>query len=125
LIDAPEGFDGTLGRLPTGVAVSSRPRRPLDVIVFFTTSHAKLARRFEALAQALDPAGGLWIAWPKQSSTLDTDLSQNAVMEVGLASLAGRLVDNKVCAIDEDWSGLRFVVRTDHRTGWPTAAKAE
>jgi hypothetical protein len=86
------------------------------VVVFFTISKSELARRFAQLARALDPAGGLWIAWPKKASGVETDLGQAAVMEVGLAT---GLVDNKVCAIDDVWSGLRFVVRKQDRAGWP------
>jgi hypothetical protein len=112
LIGAPEGFDITLGELPEDVAVRRRVRGPLDVIVAFCSSHAELARRMPSLRAALDPAGGLWIAWPKGSSGVATDLGENLVRELGLA--AG-LVDNKVCAIDEVWSGLRFVVRLRDR----------
>jgi hypothetical protein len=119
LIDAPKGFERTLGKLPRGVKVSTRTARGLDVIVFFATRRSDLARRFDGLARSLDPAGGLWIAWPKGSSSLATDLTGNVVMEVGLDRLDRSLVDNKVCAIDEDWSGLRFVVRKDRREGWP------
>jgi hypothetical protein len=110
-----------LGKLPGGVKVSTRAARGLDVIVFFTKRHSDLARRFDRLARSLDPAGGLWIAWPKGSSSLMTDLTGNVVMEFGLDRLDRSLVDNKVCAIDEDWSGLRFVVRKDRREGWPPA----
>jgi hypothetical protein len=78
------------------------------VVVFFTTSRAELERRFEALKAILDPADGLWIAWPKKAAKLETDLSFEAVQEIGLA--AG-LVDNKSCAIDERWQALRFVYR--------------
>jgi hypothetical protein len=116
LIAAPEGFDRTIGPLPDGVTVSTHASWPLDVIVFFTTTRDELVERFPELARALDPAGGLWIAWPKKSSSLDTDLSQNVVMEVGISD---QLVDNKVCAIDEDWSALRFVVRKQARDHWP------
>jgi hypothetical protein len=98
------------------VTVSTRAGRGLDVIVFFTRKRSELARRFDKLSRALDPAGGLWIAWPKATSSLETDLTQNVAMDVGLA---GDLVDNKVCAIDDDWSGLRFVVRKEKRAGWP------
>jgi hypothetical protein len=119
LIGAPEGFELTLGRLPEGVTVSTRLRRGVDVIVFFTRKRAELDRRFDKLAQALDPAGGLWIAWPKGSSDLETDLNENIVRDVGLPRLGRSLVDNKVCAIDDDWSGLRFVVRKEQRAGWP------
>ena len=112
LLNAPPDFDGTLGELPEGVAVRSRARGPLDVIVHFTTSERDLRKRFERLASALEPAGGLWIAWPKRASGVPTDLTDNVVREVGVA--AG-LVDNKVCAIDETWSGLRFVIRLKDR----------
>ena len=82
----------------------------------FTDTQRDLRRRFATLARALDPAGGLWIAWPKRASGVPTDLDGNIVREVGLA--AG-LVDNKVCAIDETWSGLRFVVRVEDRALYP------
>jgi hypothetical protein len=117
LVDPPQGFErSTLGALPDGARVVSRLSAPLDVIVLFTTRRADLERRFGRLARALDPAGGLWIAWPKKASGAETDLDQAAVMEVGLAT---GLVDNKVCAVDETWSGLRFVVRKENRAAWP------
>jgi hypothetical protein len=106
LMGAPAGFDITLGELPQGVAVFNRARGPLDVIVAFFESRSALARRLPALRDALDPAGELWIAWPKRSSGVETDLGDGAVRELGLAA---ELVDNKVCAIDEVWSALRFV----------------
>ena len=112
VLRAPEGFDATLGKLPAGVTLRTRARRPLDVIVSFTANERDLRHRFATLARALDPASGLWIAWPKRASGIPTDLDGNVVREVGLA--AG-LVDNKVCAIDETWSGLRFVVRLEDR----------
>ena len=109
---APNGFERLLGELPGGVEVRSRARGELDVIVFFTRRRAELERRFDALRRALDPAGGLWIAWPKRSSSLATDLTEDVVREVALAR---GLVDNKVCAIDETWSGLRLVIRLRDR----------
>jgi hypothetical protein len=108
LISAPTGFEQTLGALPPGVRLREQARGPLDVVVFFATRHGELARRFPTLARALDPAGGLWVAWPKRTAGVATDLTENVVRDVGLA--AG-LVDNKVCAIDHIWSGLRFVRR--------------
>ena len=83
-----------------------------EVVVFFTTSRDELERRFEGLKATLAPADGLWIAWPKKASKLETDLSFEAVQEIGLA--AG-LVDNKSCAIDESWQALRFVYRLADR----------
>jgi hypothetical protein len=109
---APEGFGSTLGELPDGVRVKTRATGPLDVIVFFTTRQAELQRRLPALRRAMDPAGGLWIAWPKRSSGVATDITEDVVRELALAN---RLVDNKVCAIDETWSGLRLVIRLADR----------
>jgi len=116
LVGAPDGFERTLSPLPGGVALSTRVRAPLDLILFFSARRSELERRFAKLARALEAAGGLWIAWPKKSSGVATDLDQNAVMEVGLAT---GMVDNKVCAIDDTWSGLRFVVRREDRAAWP------
>jgi hypothetical protein len=116
LIDAPEGFDATLGELPDGVSVRRcvRGRGPVDVIVAFFVKRASLESRLPALRDALDPAGGLWIAWPKRASGVSTDVTENVVRGLGLA--AG-LVDNKVCAIDDVWSGLRLVYRLRDRPG--------
>jgi hypothetical protein len=112
LLGAPAGFDETLGELPPGVGVRRLRRGPLDVIVSFHTRRGELERTFGRLRDALDHTGGLWIAWPKRTSGVETDLTENVVRELGLA--AG-LVDNKVCAIDEVWSGLRFVYRLKDR----------
>jgi len=118
LIGAPDDFDATLGELPDGVAVRRRLRGPFDVIVAFYVDRSTLERRLPALRGALQPAGGLWLAWPKRASGVVTDLSDNVVRELGLA--AG-LVDNKVCAIDAVWSGLRLVYRLRDR---PAATRA-
>jgi hypothetical protein len=85
-----------------------------EVVVFFTTRRDQLERRFAGLKATLAPADGLWIAWPKKASKLETDLSFEAVQKIGLA--AG-LVDNKSCAIDESWQALRFVYRLADRPG--------
>ena len=83
-----------------------------EVTVFFTTSRARLEARFAALKETLAPADGLWIAWPKKASKIETDLDFDAVQQIGLE--AG-LVDNKSCAIDEDWQAVRFVYRLADR----------
>jgi hypothetical protein len=83
-----------------------------DVLVYFTTSAAQLERRFAALKQTLAPADGLWIAWPKKASGLETDLDFDTVQRIGLD--AG-LVDNKSAAVDEDWQAVRFVYRKADR----------
>ena len=113
LAGAPDGFaDGTLGALPDGVAVRTRAGGDFDVIVAFHTRRAELARRLPVLRGRMDPAAGLWIAWPKRASKVETDLTEDVVRELALANT---LVDNKVCAIDETWSGLRLVIRLKDR----------
>jgi hypothetical protein len=112
LVAAPEGFATVLGELPDGVELVAAGDRELDVVVVFVTELATLRAQFGALAAAIAPAGGLWIAWPKRASGLTTDVDENRVREIGLE--AG-LVDNKVCAIDQTWSGLRFVWRLRDR----------
>jgi hypothetical protein len=113
LVRAPEGFaDALQPLLPDGVRIRSRLSGVLDVVLFFVTRQSELERRFGAMAHALDPAGGLWIAWPKRTAGVATDLTENVVREVGLGN---GLVDNKVCAVDEVWSGLRFVYRLADR----------
>jgi hypothetical protein len=112
LVAAPDGFDAVLGALPSGAQVRTAARGHLDVVVFFVTRRAELARRFPTFVRALEPDGGLWVAWPKKTSGVATDLVFEAVQQVGLD--AG-LVDNKVCAIDGTWSGLRFVRRLADR----------
>ncbi len=84
----------------------------VGVTVFFTTSEADLAKRFAKLKRTLNAADGLWIAWPKKASKLETDLDFDAVQRIGLD--AG-LVDNKSCAVDDDWQAVRFVYRLEDR----------
>jgi hypothetical protein len=114
VVKPPADFARTLGELPAGVAAReiAAGKSQFDVIVCFAPTMAEVARRIPALKTRLDPAGGLWMAWPKKTrkpaSGLATDVTENDVRAVGLA--AG-LVDNKVCAIDDVWSGLRFVFR--------------
>jgi hypothetical protein len=111
-IGAPEGFEALLGELPDGVAVRRRLRRPLDLVVCFVTARRDLERRLPALRAALAPAGMLWVAWPKRSSGVETDMTEDVVRDVALPT---GLVDTKVCAIDATWSGLRLVVRRELR----------
>ena len=109
---APEEFPGLLGELPGGTAVRAKAAGPLDVIVFFTRRRSELARRMPGLRRAMDPAAGLWIAWPKRASGVATDLTEDVVRELAYENA---LVDNKVCAIDDTWSGLRLVIRLKDR----------
>ena len=114
LLRAPEGFASTLGALPDGVGVTDRARGPLDVVVFFTTERRMLERRLPALMAALEPAGRLWIAWPKRASKVPTDMTEDVVRELALPL---GLVDNKVAALDATWSGLQLVIRRELRRG--------
>lgn len=119
LAHAPDGFDSTLKPLPSGVQITTSPRgsSTFDVILLFTPNRAALTRHFTIAKSRLDPAGGLWIAWPKKASGVPTDLTEDVIRDLALA--AG-LVDNKVCAIDDTWSGLRLVVRLKDRPKTPT-----
>jgi hypothetical protein len=105
LLDAPDGFDATLG-----VTVDGLP--PSDVIVWFVTERTELAGRLAAVRARMTQNGGLWIAWPKRAAKVLTDITEDVIREVALPT---GLVDNKVCAIDATWSGLRLVIRREHR----------
>jgi hypothetical protein len=107
---APEGFD--LGPLPGGVERLGRAGRAMDVVVLFVTDEGELRRRFATLAGRLDAAGRLWVAWPKRSSRVPTDLDFTAVQRIGLD--AG-LVDNKSASVTADFQGLQFVYRLRDR----------
>ncbi len=99
--------------LPEGARLFHQLRPgPIDVLVYFVDRIAELERRFANLTARMHPAGGLWIAWPKKTSRRVTDITEDVVRRIGLA---GGLVDNKVCAIDDTWSGLRLVVRVENR----------
>lgn len=112
LVGAPRDFDSTLDPLPPGVKVLRGARKSVDVVVCFCPDRRTLERDLPKAQRLLDPDGGLWIAWPKKFSGVATDLTFEVVQPVGLD--AG-LVDNKVCAIDDIWSGLRFVYRLEDR----------
>jgi hypothetical protein len=113
LLGAPDGFEAdTLGELPDGVGVVRRAGGEADVIVSFHTSRAELEGRLPALRAMMEPAAGLWIAWPKRASKVPTDMTEDVVREIALPT---GLVDNKVCAIDATWSGLRLVIRLSAR----------
>jgi hypothetical protein len=114
LIGAPERFEDTLGELPdvaslhTDLADDAR----YDVIVAFITQRSELEAELPRLRMRMAPACGLWIAWPKRASRVPTDVTDQVIRDVVLPT---GLVDNKVCAIDETWSGLRLVIRRQNR----------
>ena len=109
LLGAPPGL---IDDLPPGVNVKRQARGGADVVVAFFTERGALERRIGAMARMVYPDGGLWIAWPKRASGMATTVNENVVREIALPM---GLVDNKVCAIDETWSGLRVVWRLDRR----------
>ena len=115
LVQAPGGFEDELEGLPDDVTMSldAAPAGQMDVIVLFTTSRSELEDRLPDLGDSVFPAGGLWIAWPKRSSKVPTDLTEDVLREVVLPT---GMVDNKVCAVNEVWSGLRFVWRRELRS---------
>ena len=117
---APKNLGLRLGTLPQGVTLTDAARgaSALDVILCFATSRAELVRLLPRARKRLDPNGGLWICWPKKASGVTTDVTEADVRKLGLDT---GLVDNKVCAIDEIWSGLRMVVRVGDR---PSAARS-
>lgn len=112
LLDAPTGFEAALAPLPGDTAVTRGTGAPLQLAILFCTDRDALKRRLPDLVRLLQPDGMLWVAWPKKSSGVISTLNENAVRATGL--LAG-VVDNKVCAIDEVWSGLRFQFRLQDR----------
>jgi hypothetical protein len=139
LVGAPSGFGALLEPLPDGARVEAGAPAagaagavlpgpvlpgpvlpgpvlpgtgPFDVIVFFTVEQAELAGRLSELRARMAPAAGLWIAWPKRASRVPTDMTEDVIREIALPT---GLVDNKVCAIDQVWSGLRLVIRRELR----------
>ena len=111
-LGAPVHFADLLGPLPDGVRLKTRAVAPLDLVVLFVTRRAELARRLPALQRAVAPDGAVWAAWPKQASGVETDVTENTVRDVALPL---GLIDVKVCAIDDTWSGLRLVIRKELR----------
>jgi hypothetical protein len=117
VLGAPDGF--AIEGLPDEVVPRTSLRGASDVIVSFHTARADLARRLPALMRGLDVDGGIWVAWPKKASGVPTDITEDVVREVVLPT---GLVDVKVCAIDDTWSGLRVCLRKELRPGRRTAA---
>jgi hypothetical protein len=119
LLGAPEGW--SVEGLPDTVVVRKRARGLLDVIVAFFSQRAELERRLPTLTRALPANGSLWIAWPRKAAGHVSDISDNRLREIVLPS---GLVDVKVAALDENWSGLKFVWRKELRTGLPAPGRS-
>src|SRR5258706_12063423 len=112
VLRAPKHYPKLLGRLPSGLRISPLLGESLDCLHVFFTSAEDLAAAFPKLKSSLSKTGMLWISWPKKTSKLARGLNETIVREIGLE---GGLVDVKVCAIDDDWSGLKFVYRVKDR----------
>ena len=112
ILNAPRGYRATLGKLPPGVTVASAVRGHLPFIHFFTDSRGVFQRSLPKLLAALTPDGALWISWPKKSSGVVTDMTEDVVRAIALPT---GLVDVKVAAIDDVWSGLKLVRRLKNR----------
>ncbi len=112
-VAAPEHFPALLGELPDGVRVLARPVAELDLVMLFVVERAQLERRLGGLHAKLRQDGMVWVAWPKRASKVATDMTEDVVRDVALPR---GLVDVKVCAIDDTWSGLKLVIRRELRT---------
>ena len=111
LFENPPG--GQWVEVPDGVSVLRRAGDELDLVVTFVTSRPRLRARLAALRPRLAQAGALWVAWPQRASGVPSDVTEDVVRDL---ALRGDLVDVKVCAIDETWSGLKLVIRREART---------
>ncbi len=111
-LHAPRGYKASLGTLPRGVTVARGPDDGLDLIQIFAEDRATLEREFLPLKRSIKRDGMIWVSWPKRSSGLQTDLDEGAVR---LQGLQNGMVDVKICAIDDTWSGLKFVLRLKDR----------
>jgi hypothetical protein len=113
LLHAPPEVETTLGELPEDVITSRRLTGHRDLVLIFITRQVDLASQIPALTSAIAPNGMIWVAWPKRASNIDTDMTESAIRDIVLPSSG--LVDVKVCAIDQVWSGLKLVIRKTAR----------
>jgi hypothetical protein len=112
-LNAPPNVDAILGELPDGVRITRRLGGHRDLVLIFVTRQVDLAARIPALISAIAPNGMVWVAWPKRTSKVETDVTEDVIREIVLPT--SPLVDVKVCAIDNVWSGLKLVIRREHR----------
>lgn len=107
VLNAPGDYANLLGGVPDGVDFRSSLRGRSDIVHLFVTREADLTKRLDAMRRAIEPDGAMWVSWPKRSSKVPTDLTEDIIRRVALAH---RLVDIKVCAIDDTWSALKLVI---------------
>jgi hypothetical protein len=108
----PKGYHKLLTPLPEGVRFASRLSAGLDLIQFFTSSRRQLAAALPVLLKKIKSDGAIWISWPKQAAGVPTDVTEDVIRRIALPL---GLVDVKVCAVDETWSGLKLVIRKTNR----------
>lgn len=112
-IGAPKNYTDLLAPLPEGARITARASRGPRFVHLFTTSRAELARRLRELRGTLAQDGVIWVSWPKKAAKIETDISEDTIRQVALPL---GLVDVKVCAVDDTWSGLKLVIRKELRT---------
>ena len=109
---APSNYRGMLAPLPDGIDFQARVSKTTDVVHLFTRSKAELAKNLVAWLKVLGPDAAIWVSWPKKTSKVETDITEDTIRAVALPM---GLVDIKVCAVDETWSGLKLVLRKELR----------
>jgi hypothetical protein len=112
LINTPANYPQLVAPLPAGMTLSARLRKDVDICHFFTRSAAELAKRLLKLQFTIRTSGCIWVSWPRKSSKVATDITEDSIREIALPM---GLVDIKVCAVDEIWSGLKLVIRKEQR----------
>lgn len=120
LLSAPEGIDAAFAPLPAGATITTKLVHNMSLAVLFCCNVAALSKHIKPTAANLHADGALWISWPKKSSSLFADLTEDMIREIVLPM---GLVDVKVCAINNDWSGLKLMVRKERRANWNSKGK--
>jgi hypothetical protein len=120
ILNMPNYYELDLGQLPPGVEVH-RTELPADIFIIFADRSDEAERGFQRAITYLPPDGAIWVLWPKKSSGVKTDLTEQTLRDLFLPS---GMVDNKVVAVDDTWSGLRFVVRKENRDRWPPGGRS-
>ena len=110
--NAPPNYEQLLGAVPDNVQISARLRRPVDMVHIFSIARSHLLAELRGALEDIEQDGALWVSWPKKSSGVRTDITEDVIREVALPL---GLVDVKVCAVDETWSGLKLVIRKANR----------
>ena len=114
MANSPDGFEGLLGPLPENLTLTNQTSEA-DIALVFATTRPEIEEAFAEAKHKIPANGAIWVAWPKRSSRVATDLTEDVMRDLFLPT---GMVDNKVCAIDDTWSGLRFVVRKENRANW-------